>query len=280
MSNPRKGIRLRLSPARKVVMELLHHARKVPTLPLSRELDIGELAPVRSAAGVSWLAIFLRGYGLVARRQAELRRALIPWPYKHLYEHPISEAAILVEREWQGEQIVLGAKIRAPEDHSLTQIDTLLRYFRIAPVWEVSSFRQLLRLGKLPALLRRFTFWQTLYLSGYKRAKRFGTFMISSLGSLGALQHHPLTPLTTYFTFGPISPSGQVTAKIIYDHRVLDGRTVARCLQDLDNTLHTEILFELRETAELFSRRTGVQTCQDQASLQTCPTANPTLSRP
>jgi hypothetical protein len=255
MSRPRKGIRVPLSPARKVVMELLHHARKVPTLPLSRELDVGELVPVRAAARVSWLAIFLRAYGLVARRHAELRRALIPWPYKHLYEHPVSEAAILVEREWQGEQVVLGGRIYAPENQALADIDRLLRYFRSAPVWEVSSFRQLLRLGKLPGLLRRFTFWHTLYLSGATRAKRFGTFMISSLGNLGVEQHHPLTPLTTYFTFGPIAASGAVTAKIIYDHRVLDGRTVARCLQELDHVLHGELLYELREAADAISSR-------------------------
>ena len=67
----------------------------------------------------------------------------------------------------------------------------------------------------------------TLNLSGFKRAKRLGTFTISSLGNLGVEQHHPISPLTTYLTFGPISASGEVNVKIIYDHRVMDGRTVA-----------------------------------------------------
>src|SRR5262249_36283214 len=110
----------------------------------------------------------------------------------------------------------------------------------------VSPYRQLLRLGRLPAFLRRLAFSYALYLSGLQRAKRLGTCVISSLGSLGVEQHHPLSPLTTYFTFGPISPAGAVTAKIIYDHRVMDGRCVARCLQTLDEELRTTLVEEVR----------------------------------
>ena len=94
--------------------------------------------------------------------------------------------------------------------------------------------------------MRRLLFWTTLHLSGFKRAKRLGTFTVSSLGSLGVEQMHPLTPLTTYFTFGPIGPTGDVTAKIVYDHRVMDGRTVARCLHELEQVLHSELLPELQ----------------------------------
>jgi hypothetical protein len=94
--------------------------------------------------------------------------------------------------------------------------------------------------------LRRFVFWRILYLSGAKRAKKFGTFMASSLGKYGVEQHHPLTPLTTYLTFGPVSPTGAVTVKIIYDHRVLDGAQVARALRDVETVLNTVILEEVR----------------------------------
>jgi len=52
--------------------------------------------------------------------------------------------------------------------------------------------------------------------------------------------------LTTYCTYGPISDAGEVFVKVIYDHRVMDGRCVARCLEDLEDVLHTEILAELR----------------------------------
>jgi hypothetical protein len=246
VANPRKGKRLALSPGRKMVLEILHHGKRVPSLPLSKIIQVGAVADARRALpAVSWTAIFIRAYSLVASRHPPLRRAFIRWPTPHLYEHPFSDCSLLLERDYQGENIVLGARIRAPELRSLAELDTILRSFREAPVEEVNYFRQWLRVGRAPALVRRILFWHTLHLSGYLRAKRLGTFAISSLGNLGVEQHHPISPLTTYLTYGPISPQGEVTAKIIYDHRVMDGRTVARCLHDLEQVLNTEILGEL-----------------------------------
>ena len=168
----------------------------------------------------------------------------MPWPRPHLYEHPHSTCALIVERSWQDETILLGSKIRAPEDMSLAAIQQRIRYYKETPVWEIGDYRQVLRFGRLPWLLRRFAFWQTLYLSGYKRAKRFGTFMVSSYGSLGAEQIHPIAPFTTLFTFGPIASSGEVVVKIVYDQRVLDGSCVARCLQRLEEVLNGRIAEE------------------------------------
>ena len=68
------------------------------------------------------------------RQLPELRSAYIPWPRPYLYEHPCSECALLLEREYQGENIVLGARLRAPETQSLQAIDAQLRYFRETPV--------------------------------------------------------------------------------------------------------------------------------------------------
>src|SRR5436309_3257514 len=82
---------------------------------------------------------------------------------------------------------------------------------------------------------RRIANSQTFNPSEEKRAKRFGTFMASSLGALGVHQEHSISPLTTYFSFGPIAPHGAVTARIVYDHRVMDGRTVGRCLAELQS---------------------------------------------
>lgn len=189
--------------------------------------------------------MFIRGYGLVAQQHPELRRAFIRWPVPHLYEHPHSEAGVLIERQWHGEPVVLGAKVRWPESASLEVIDAHLRRFREAPVEAVSPFRQWLRLAGWPAFLRRWALWRTLYWSGGRRARRLGTFVVSSLGSLGVEQFHPVAPLTAYLTFGPIGPSGRATVKIIYDHRVMDGRSVARCLADLEEVLNTQVLEEV-----------------------------------
>jgi hypothetical protein len=230
-----------------MIAELMHHAQKVPSLPLGKMMDINDLVNARSemANPPSWIAIFLRAYALVAQQIPELRRTYIPLPYKHLYEHPYSEGTVLIERELQRENIVLGARIRAPEGSSLKAIDDLLRYFRQTPLGQIGFFRQMMLFGRLPWFIRRFTLWHTLYISGYKKAKRLGTFSLSSLGNMGVEQYHPLTPLSTYLTYGPINSAGETCVKVIYDHRVMDGRTVARALQELEKTLQTVLLREI-----------------------------------
>lgn len=249
-----RGRNLSVTPARAMALELLHHARKVPSLPVAKTMNLGPLLEPRKSAGVSWLSLFLKAYSRTALEHPELRRAFIPYPRRHFYEHPESVAAILVERQWQDENIVLGARLRGPDRRELADIDHLLRGFRDDPVWDVNYFRQTLRLGSMPGFVRRFVFWHSLYLSGAWRAKRFGTFMISSLGNLGVEQFHPLTFLTTYVTYGPIDAAGDVTVKIIYDHRVLDGRTVARALGTLESILRGPILAEVTRSCEAEAR--------------------------
>ena len=248
MSSP-KGIARPLTLGRRLVNDLLRYARRVPSLPLSRRCSIVKLCQARAQAAqpVSWMALFMKAYGLAGERYPELRRAYIPYPRVRIYEHPRSDCAILVERDVGGEICVLAAKIHEPERTPLATIDEHLRRFRNDELRAISPFRQLLRLGRLPRILRSFVFWSTLYFSGYKRAKRFGTFMMSSLGNLGVEQIHPLTPLTTYFTFGPIGSDGTVNLKIIYDHRVMDGRLVGRVLVDLENILNHELADELTQ---------------------------------
>lgn len=246
MAERPKGKWLAVSPARKMVMELMHHGRKVPTIPLTKVIQLGPLAEARREAGASWIALFMKAYGLVARDQPILRRCYVPYPWAHFYEHPHSECAVIIERELDGEQVTMGARIRAPENHTLAELDALMRYFRETPVEEVNYFRQTMRLGRLPWLLRRFVFWQSLYLSGFKRSKRFGTFMLSSLGKYGVEQCHPIHPLSTYLNYGPVSESGEVILRIIYDHRTMDGSTVARCMVELEKTLNTTMLAEVR----------------------------------
>src|SRR5438309_3674132 len=94
MAEARKGSRIPLSPARRMVLELLHHARKVPSLPLAKTINVSKLADARSNGAASWTAIFMRAYGITAQMHPELRRAIIPWPWTHLYEHPHSECAL------------------------------------------------------------------------------------------------------------------------------------------------------------------------------------------
>lgn len=247
-----KGISLRLSPGRRFIGDLVHFAGQVPSIPVARTMQLGAVADSREAADPrpSWTAVFLKAYGLVAREHAVLRRALVGWPWRRLYEHPHSVAGVAIERDVDDEPIVLGTQIRGPENQPLESLDAELRRSKTVPVSEIGYFRRALLMGKLPRPVRRLLWWMTLNLSGYKRAKRLGTFTLSSFGSLGAEQLHPISPLTTLLTFGPVSVAGEVVVKIIYDHRVTDGAEIARCLADLEKTLCGEIRMELDEMAD------------------------------
>ena len=54
-------------------------------------------------------------------------------------------------------------------------------------------------------------------------------------------------PLTTTLNYGVIGPDGGVQVRIIYDHRTMDGATVARALACLEAVLHGPIADELAD---------------------------------
>ena len=47
--------------------------------------------------------------------------------------------------------------------------------------------------------------------------------------------------------YGYISKSGEVDVRIIYDHRVMNGTTVARALVRLEAVLNSAMVLELNE---------------------------------
>ncbi len=243
------GRNVPLSPPRRFICDLLRHARRVPTVPVERRIEIGDVVEARRAAlkRPSWCTLFTKAYALVAAVRPELRRAYLPFPWPRLYEHPHNVAACAVERHWGGEEGVLFAHLRAPEKQTLLRLDRSLRRYKRAPVESIGVFRRIARLTRLPWPLRPLVWWATLNTSGYRRARQVGTFGVSVYSALGCESLKPLSPLTTTLNYGVISRRGEVTVRVIYDHRVLDGATVGRALADVEAALNGPILAELRE---------------------------------
>ena len=108
----------------------------IPLVTVRREFTIP--APVIARAEyspkLSWVALFAKAFALAAMRHPHLRRNWLSFPVGRIYEHPNSECVVLVEREWQGEEAVLGAKLRAPESMNLATIDGHIRRFKSDPV--------------------------------------------------------------------------------------------------------------------------------------------------
>jgi hypothetical protein len=241
------GRRIELSNGRRATIGMLRYCERIPSNPVARFMSLADLVEARRELRTppSWSAIFIRAYGIVCSQFAPLRRALISWPSPYLYENEHSGCAVAVERAWQGESIVLFGQIAQPENLTMGAIQRALQHFQEADVWSVGTFRLALRFGRLPSLLQRLLLWHKLDVSGRRRIKYMGTFGMTNYGMLGAESLHPLGPQSTVLTLGPLAPNGDITVKLVYDHRVLDGAYVARCLQHLEDLLHTTILDEL-----------------------------------
>lgn len=242
-----KGRFIPLSRSRRLVCDVLHFAARIPTIPVQRRMALQDLVEARRSAAERppWPVIFARGFALVASEIPEFRRAYCSWPWPHLYEYPTSVAAVTVERDYQGDKTVLFLRIKDPASLSIPELAARLHEGATAPIDSVKDFRRALRLAGLPRPVRRTIWWFGLN-AGRQRANYFGTFAVSVSSALGSESLHPLSPLAFTINYGVVADDGSVNVRIVYDHRVLDGATVARGLLRLEEILRTTVLAEVR----------------------------------
>jgi len=246
------GRSIPLSLPRRFVGDLVHFAHKVPTVPVQKMVNVASLDRLRTQleARPSWCAIFTKAYGQVAAEFPELRRAYLSFPWARLYEHSENIASVAIERMYEGENGVFFAHIRNPEKRLLMTLDSALRGYKEAPLATIRDFQVAMKVSALPLPIRRLAWWYVTNVGGYRKALAMGTYGVSVYSSLGAESLHPLTPLTTSLNYGVIQDNGDVAVRVIYDHRVMDGATVARALTRLDEVLHQDIVTELRALAD------------------------------
>jgi hypothetical protein len=246
-----RGKAIPLSPARRLVGDLMRFSIGVPRVTVQRRMMLAPL--VQARAGLNqrppWTAIFTKAYALLAEQTPELRRAYVKLPWPHLYEYPESVAAITHERDYRGEKAVLQTRIKAPARLSIAQLGDHVRDAQASPVMAIKEFKLALRMARMPMPIRRLAMWFGLNL-GRQRANYFGTFHLSVYSGLGAESFNPLTPLTTLLNYGPIDNEGSLNVRILYDHRVMDGATVARALERFEQILNGPVADELRSLGE------------------------------
>ena len=242
-----RGKSIRLSPMRRFIGDLLRASAAVPTVPVQRRMRLANVVAARAACPLRppWSAIFTKAYAKVAAAMPELRRAYVKLPWPRLYEYPASVASIATEREYRGEKIVFFGRIKQPDGMPLSVLSETVRAFQQMPLESCKDFRRVLRMSRVPWPVRRWLWWLGLNI-GRQRSNFFGTFGVSAYSALGAESLHPLSPMTTTLNYGVIAPDGSVDVRIIYDHRVMDGATVARALAILEAELTTNVLAELK----------------------------------
>jgi len=242
-----RGRSIPLSLPRRLVSDLLSFAAKMPILPVQRPMQLGPLQAARAACPIrpSWVALFIKGFALTAQEFPELRRVYLEFPRPHLYEYQDSVAALTVERAIGAEPAVLVKRIDGPARLSISQIDEAIRHARTAPIEDVKDFRRALLVARLPQALRRMLIWLGLNVPR-QRPKYFGTFCFTDLSPLGTESLRPLFPATVTLYYGAIAEDGTAVFRAAYDHRALDGATMARALTRLEQLLNGVVAAELR----------------------------------
>ncbi|HZT25044.1 MAG TPA: hypothetical protein VFA57_04995 [Pseudolabrys sp.] len=241
-----RGRMIPLSVPRRMVIDLLYFARGIPTVPVQKRMALGPLIAARAACKERprWTAIFTKAYALMARDVPEFRRAYVKLPWPHLYEYPRSNATIIIEREYRGEPALFSISVKEPAEQSLREIGRQLEQAATAPVEAIKDFTRTMNFARLPAPLRR-VFWWICLNWGRQRGNYFGTFGVSVYSALNAESLHPLSPLTSLLNYGVMNADGTLDVRIIYDHRVMNGATVARALTRLEEILNTKVLEEV-----------------------------------
>ena len=245
-----RGRSIGISPAKRLVLDVLHFSRGIPTVPVQKRMCIAPLVAARAACEdpPRWTAMVVKAYALLAREFPELRRVYVKLPLPHMFEYRSSVASVVVEREYQGELGIFTQVIPNPAARPIQNLMEILEKGTTMPVDDVPEINRALRVAAMPWLFRRLVWWLGLNLSRY-RARFFGTFGFSVYSALKVESLHPLMPVTTLLNYGVIDAEGNVNVRIIYDHRVMNGATVARALNRLEEILNTAILDEVREMA-------------------------------
>ncbi|MGC3967790.1 MAG: hypothetical protein QM775_10590 [Pirellulales bacterium] len=242
------GRTVRLDAHRVVVCDLLHFAKRVPSIPVQRTMNLAVVQDARLAAErrISWAVLFTKAFAKVAEEMPELRRCYLGFPAERLYEHPESVASISVEKKFADGHRLAFAKLTRPESRSLVALDRYLKRFAARDDSNMGVARLAIKVARLWRPLRLAVWWAGLNLSGTFRSRRLGTFGVSVYSSLGAESLHPIAPLPFLLNYGVIASDGTVDVRVIYDHRVLDGATIARALAALEATLNGSIARELQ----------------------------------
>ena len=239
------GRRMKIDESRRLVLDVLYLAQKVPTCPADKYFDLRKVALQRQAAAVpiSWPVLFMKAYSIVAVRMPELRRSYLRWPRPHLYENAQSVASVAVSRRYQRQDRLFWARFHQPDKTSLVDLQRQLTSFCSDPVENV--FGRQLTLSRLPTWARRMIWWGRLNLTPRHRARRVGTFGLSVLAEQGIYNRNHPHFLTMSVAYGPTEPDGRTLVTFIGDHRVMDGLAMVRGFKRLERVLCGEICDEL-----------------------------------
>jgi hypothetical protein len=241
-----KGRHIPLSPARKIVWDVLESSRNIPLISVYRQMNVRELMQARAAAQPrpSWNSIFTKAYAKVAAEVPELRQLFIRWPWGRLYEHPRNRALIAVESDMDHEKVIVGAHVAQPELMDVVSLDQYVAGIK-HDSGRSKAYRRNLLLARLPRPLRRLLWWLGLEWSGPRRARCLGTFGVTSVSHAGAELGSIVTATAHVLHYGLVDAAGNVRVMVVFDHRIMDAALPSRALVRMEHFLKTDLLNEV-----------------------------------
>ena len=242
-----RGKRRPVSMSRRTVVDLMYFSKSMPLIAVERPMLFGELAKARAnhPDRPPWSALFAKAFSLAAEELPVLRQTYFSFPFPYLYEYPESVVSIANELSVGDELSVLPVRIRSPDKMPLQAVRYKINELADAELWQRGFYRTLAVVSYLPFFIRRPIWWMALNVPRFRK-RFFGTFGITSVGTLGAELLTPMAPVTSLLTYGPLSDDGILRVRLIFDHRVYDGATAARVLARLDELLRGPIHDEIK----------------------------------
>ena len=242
-----RGKAIPLSAGRRFVADLVAASAWTTKGVIIRRMNLAPLLAARAGQGerTPFTALLACGWARVADGMPELRRSWTAVPRAGLHEVPVSIAAIVVERDLDGEPTLQFARIRAPDRLGPIETGRELKRLATTPLADIPDTAKLLRITRWPWPIRRLLWWIGLNV-GRQRPNFFGTFGITSLAGEGARIGYAVHPLTSCLSPGPIAQDGSLEIKCSFDHRVFDGVLVARALERLEAELNGPVALALR----------------------------------
>ena len=232
--------------SRRLTCDVLYFHQQVPLCPHHRLFHLAPLDALRKSVPqrISWPVLFLKAYGLLARDCPVFRQTWMSFPWPSIYQHETSVGMLAIHREYQNESWLFWGRFLSPENSSLLELQQQLDRYQTAPV--KATFKQFLRLSSIPNPFRRFLWWINMQLSGATRARRVGTFFMSTLASRETEITMPPAFQTGVVSYGPIDSHGRSRVTIAYDHRLMDGLLVADSLKRIEHLLNGVLADELK----------------------------------
>lgn len=242
--------RMFIPRSRRLTLDVLYFHRQAHTCAHDRRFDLSRVAELRTrlTTRISWSLLFIKAFGIVAANRPVLRQTFQRWPWPHVYQHSWNVGMLATHRVYQDQSWVFWSRFENPERQTLLNLQARLDSFLTEPVHKV--FRQQWELSAFPTFLRRIFWWWTLNVSLGKRAHRAGTFFLTTLAGKGVEIQDPPAFLTSNLTYGPLDERNRSRVTMSYDHRLMDGSTVADCLIELEAVLNGTIADELQTMIE------------------------------